>query len=81
MRGNQTIVCALYRRGPLPLASMAEVVAKKRASFYFYDLDFRFLDKSIRITVFDLIPTEYAAESNVCTPIDSSHSLFHFGVI
>ena len=55
-------MCALYRSGPL--ASMAMVFAKKRVSFYFHDLDRRFLEKSLGITVSISVASEYEAESN-----------------
>ena len=41
-----------------PLASMAMVFATKRTTFYSDDLDYRFLEKPIRMIVFDLVATE-----------------------
>ena len=50
---------------------MATVFANKRVSLYFHDLDCRFLEKSLRITVSILVATEYEAESNDCLCIVS----------
>ena len=52
-----------------PLASMAMVFAKKRASFYFYDFDHWFLENSIRIIVSIWVAGEYEAESNDCVAL------------
>ena len=53
---------------------MAMVPAKKGTTFYFYNLDCRFLEKSHGISVSILLATEYEAESNDCVCVISARS-------